>query len=105
MSTISKREWDAKGRELFGMDMQDWKFVCPSCGLVQSIAKAKEHWPQLKGKDWNVTSECVGRYTKDAGCDWCAYGLFRGPLIVVLSNGDEIAAFDFAGKPFTGDSK
>ena len=104
MSTVSKDAWDAKGQELFGEDMEDWQFVCPTCGLVQSIARAKKEWPQLKDRNWNVTSECVGRYTKDVGCDWAAYGLFRGPLFVELNNGDEIAAFDFVGKPFTGDA-
>lgn len=99
---ITKAEWEAKGKELFGEDRANWAFVCPSCGNAMSIARARAEFPALKGRGWQPESECIGRYLPDVGCDWCSYGLFKGPLIV--DTGDpvgEVAVFDFAGKPFT----
>jgi len=105
MSTITEKEWRAKGEELFGPDQKDWKFVCPRCGLVMSQVSMFEAHPKLGGTKWTVYSECVGRYVEGAGCDWAAYGLFRGPVIVIADGDDiEIPAFDFEGKPLTGDA-
>lgn len=100
MSTISYDAWEAKGRELFGADMRAWRFHCPTCGLDMSIADAIEKHPDVKGKGWSPEQECIGRYTKAAGCDWCAYGLFRGPLFVERGT-EKVPCFDFAGQPFT----
>lgn len=101
MSQIKKEEWEKKGIELFGEDRTAWRFVCPSCGHVASINDAKEKYPEIKGRGWSPPSECVGRYLKDLGCDWCAYGLFHGPLAIETEDGEVIFAFDFEGKPFT----
>jgi hypothetical protein len=52
-----------------------------------------------------IGQECIGRslgalrknekYT-GRGCDWCAYGLFRGPWIVVMPDGQEVGSFPLA---------
>ena len=34
-------------------------------------------------------------------CDWASYGLFRGPVIVIMKDGKEVPIFDFDGRPFT----
>jgi hypothetical protein len=104
---LTLEQWEAKGRELFGDDKSKWRFVCPSCGNVMSIEKAKAEFTMLQGRGWRPEAECVGRYLDDVGCDWAAYGLFRGPLIVKVDGDDimEIFAFDFDGKPFTGGEK
>ena len=38
MTTIrmTRAEWEAEGKRRFGDDMMTWRFVCPSCGHVQS---------------------------------------------------------------------
>ena len=98
-------EYKAKGVELFGPDPHDWVFTCPACGNRASVSLAKERWPELEGKGWRPWSECVGRYTREAGCDWAAYGLFCGPLKLTDEGKPEVYAFDFAGHPFTAHSK
>lgn len=100
---IGQKEWTAKGRELFGDDKENWLFVCPACGNVEGIVTARRDHQDVKGKGWSPAEECIGRYTTKVNCDWAAYGLFRGPLIVIAEDdGREIPAFDFAGRPFTG---
>jgi hypothetical protein len=101
MTTITETEWRAKGAELFGDDMEAWRFVCPACGDELSLAEAKEKHPELAGCGWAPGQECIGRYTDKVDCDWCAYGLLSGPLFI--DRGEKTtAAFDFAGRPFTG---
>lgn len=100
---ISQAEWEAKGRELFGEDKCNWRFVCPKCGDERSLNEVKERYPELKGRGWSPGTECLGRYADDVDCDWASYGLFRGPLIVIATeDGSEVPYFDFSGKPFTG---
>lgn len=65
-------EWKAEGEKLFGKDLRNWKFKCPSCG---NIAAGKEFCDI--GEDPNAMyCECIGRHVKGKGCDWAAYGLF-----------------------------
>lgn len=102
MTTIHQATWEAKGEQLFGTNKEDWRFVCPACGHVASIAKIRAELPELKGKRWAPGQECVGRFTDKVDCDWCAYGLFRGPLVITAANdGREVPYFDFEGRPFT----
>ena len=97
--TITKTQWTqaelvAEATARFGDDALKWSFRCPSCGddaTAQDFTNA--------GADPNrVGQECVGRSlgalkgapTKDGrnrdgrGCDWAAYGLLRGPWVVVV---------------------
>lgn len=100
---ITSEEWEAKGRELFGPNKDEWKIQCPTCSYVCSVSIARVRHPEVKGKGWNPAQECIGRYVKDAGCDWCAYGLFSGPLFVAFAAEDKtVPCFDFQGLPFTG---
>jgi hypothetical protein len=102
MTQITLDQWEAIGRELFGDNKQDWRFQCPSCGNVQSVAIAKSKWPELEGRGWQPWSECIGRYLEGkGGCDWAAYGLFRGPLVIEHPESSKpIAAFDFAQRDY-----
>lgn len=96
--TLKLEDWEREGRELFGEDKYHWRFRCPACKREWSINEALKVYPRLKGRGWNPTSECLGRYADDIDCDWAAYGLFRGPWIVKTPEGQEVAAFPF-GKP------
>lgn len=101
--TITHAEWEAKGRELFGENKDDWRIRCPACGHVCSVAIAREGFPEIRGKGWNPAQECIGRYTEAVDCDWCAYGLFSGPLFVRFADAEKpVPCFDFDGLPFTG---
>lgn len=97
MATYTKEEWMAKGKKLFGDDMMQWEFKCPSCGNVQTPAD----FEQLKDKGATPNSayqQCMGRFTggKEGPhkCDWCAYGLFGGPDVI-----DGVKAFPFNEEP------
>ena len=104
----TRAEWEAKGLELFGEDKTRWVFRCPTCGNEMSIRRAMAEFPELKGKGWAPESECIGRYIdtpvarmahSGKRCDWCAYGLFYGPVGVEMDDGKIVHAFDFAGEP------
>lgn len=107
MPEITKAQWEETGRRLFGEDQTRWRFVCPACGNEHSIAELREQLTEeerarLRGR-FAIESECIGRYLRDrVDCDWCAYGLISGPLLVVDGE-HRTFAFDFAGKPFTGE--
>jgi hypothetical protein len=78
----------------FGDDPMKFAFKCPTCGDVATLQDFKDAGasPEQAGQ------ECIGRtlgalkkehgpggkkYT-GRGCDWVAYGLFRGPWEIVL---------------------
>lgn len=103
MPEVSHERWEEVGRELFGEDKATWRFVCPNCGKEMSIAQARaEHadeLPRLRERKYAVEMECIGRHLPGVGCDWAAYGLFSGPVLVGALRQP---VFDFAGRPFTG---
>jgi hypothetical protein len=83
---MTEEEWRALGERLFGADLACWRFRCPTCGVVMSIDMARsfsdDEKERLRGR-WSIEQECIGRYLPGRGCNWCAYGLFRGPHFVV----------------------
>lgn len=97
-------EWMTEGKKRFGDDFNDWKFICPACGHIQSV----RDFIYLELDPNDAFKECIGRYngnmkpatesSKD-GCDWCSYGFFgtcgKG-VIVLLENGEQTEIFDFA---------
>lgn len=103
MDIISIAEWREEGVRRFGDDPRNWKFRCPACGHVSSVADFME-----LGKTAELAyQECIGRLTgkgspksgDSSGCNWAAYGLF-GTLgkgrTIVTEKGREIEVFDFA---------
>jgi len=97
-------DWILEGIELFGdVPRRLWEFVCPQCGDVSSGRVFMELFEaqgmsedDANGKAARVVGrECVGRYTGERGCDWCAYGLFRGPREVLTDEGS-VWCFEFA---------
>jgi hypothetical protein len=96
--TMAEAEWQALGQSLFGDDLTKWRFRCPTCDSVMSIERARalppEQLAKLRASKWNIEQECVGRYI-DAGCNWCAYGLFSGPFFVVRDSGNKTPVFGF----------
>lgn len=120
--TVTHEEFLTTLRERFGESPANWAFVCPQCGDVATgadIRTALADHPRERRKGELVTAsdilgqECIGRTLgaltmpaeaweaevragRGRGCDWCAYGLFRGPLIVTMPDGNEMAAFRIA---------
>lgn len=78
----------------FGPDARNWRFLCPTCGDEATIRDF-----QTAGADPNrIGQECIGRAlgalvkpkpTNTRGCDWVAYGLFRGPWEIIMPAVDD----------------
>ena len=79
-------EWKARGKQLFGDNIFNWKVKCPLCGNIQS----PEDFRKFKEKGATpetAIKECIGRYQggdigKDLSktkspCDYAAFGLLK----------------------------
>lgn len=76
---IDLGDWLAKGRELFGDNVEIWRFMCAACGNVQSIESCLKHNPDLKPekiREW-IHFSCEGRRTPGHGCDWSLGGFLQ----------------------------
>lgn len=105
---ITQEDLLAEAKLRFGDDPLDIAFQCPTCDDVATIRE----WNAM-GDPAAAGQECTGRASAAAraagnvdrpGCDWAAYGLFRGPWeVVIAAEGDEpergIWGFPLAGDP------
>jgi hypothetical protein len=82
---MTRAQWWAHGTELFGPNTDTWKFRCPICGNIASIADYRQFKDQGATPD-SAATECIGRYTggrsafyekEGQPCDYCTYGLFK----------------------------
>jgi hypothetical protein len=115
MRKYTLEEWQAEGKRRFGGNFEDWKFICPACGRINTGREFKE-----AGAGPNAMySTCIGRHNgkgvsgakhkkgtpaPEHGCDWAAFGLFgtlNGGDIVVNDNDKETAVFSFAEMEMT----
>ena len=55
---ITYPEWVAEGEALFGADRDNWKFVCPACGNVASVADYKASEAPVGA----IGFSCLGRF-------------------------------------------
>ena len=93
--------------ERCGTDPMQWAFICPNCETIttsQEMANALKAYPQ-QNRSGNpviasdvIGQECIGRIDPDQGCNWAAFGLFRGPWEIELPNGDSMWCFPIASK-------
>ncbi|SNS59107.1 VVA0879 family protein [Rhodococcoides kyotonense] len=107
----TQEELVAELRARFGDDHKQWAFICPHC---EDIATAQDFKDALTANDsdddpfQHLGQICIGRllgvlkrdqpkggYT-GRGCDWAAFGLFRGPEFVIMPDGKEVASFAIA---------
>lgn len=106
MKRYTLEGWRTKLKDLYGTQARDFKFKCPACGKVTSVAEFVEAG-LTQDEAMNVAyQECIGRYTGAGSpqkgkqpCNWAAYGLFGtlgNGVIVVAPDGKEIEVFDFA---------
>lgn len=88
--TMTEAAWRKLGEQLFGADPASWRFRCPACEIVMSITRAHglsdDDKAKLRAAGWVIEQECIGRYLEGRGCDWCAYGLFKGPFFVMRAD-------------------
>lgn len=97
----SAEEWRAEARRLFGDDPMQWRFVCPSCGHVASVAD----WKAAGASEREVAFSCVGRhlehrreiFEKPGPCNYAGGGLLRlNPVSVLTGKGESVNVFEFA---------
>jgi hypothetical protein len=103
-------EFLAEGVKRFGPDRDQWRFQCPACGHVQSMA---DHMSRHSGVQRQEVSgwiflNCEGRYDKKVGCNWSLGGLLHIHERLLVETGTEAGScpvFLFEGevalsKPF-----
>lgn len=105
---ITYAEWRARARALFGDDEMQWRFVCPVCKTMQSVAdyKAAGAPPSAVGYScvgrWMESPRRMlkpdGRETRTSGpCDYTSGGLFRFTVNTVrFPDGKTSPVFAFA---------
>ena len=96
---IAWDDWKEKGKELFGSDPRDWRFKCPRCKVVQSIQDFLDAGVEKDRAHASIYQECIGRYSKEKGCNWAVYGPFDICKVYVDQGGKIIKVFEFAGEP------
>lgn len=99
---IEKAVWFAEGERLFGEDMLKWRFVCPSCGNIQSAEDFKKYVDQgaVPGDAYSI---CIGRYIPGSGhlgsktqpCNYSGGGLFKLNPVEIIDGQTIYNVFDF----------
>lgn len=103
---LTEKEWRARGKRLFGKDTNNWKFICPSCGNIQTIKNFKKY--KNKGATpSDAYFNCIGRFSGKGGhiggdggtkkpCNYTTGGLIGlSPLRIKDNKGKIHASFDF----------
>ena len=96
----SVEEWRAEAVRRFGEDPMNWKFCCPVCKYVASVAE----WKACGATEGEVAYSCVGRHGQEprkafggegsGPCNYAGGGLFR--LNPVSIEGHKANVFAFA---------
>lgn len=96
-------EWEAEAVRRFGENELEWRFVCPSCGLVAKV----DEWRLAGAPIQGAARSCVGRWLgadgsktfRKAGgpCNYAGGGLFGlNPVTVHFPDGSRQHVFAFA---------
>lgn len=99
----TEAQWKEITTKRFGEDPLQWKFICPVCKYVASVAE----WKEAGAPEGAVGFSCVGRWKKlkrDAfdgsgpgPCNYAGGGLFQlNPIYVERPDGKVIRVFDWA---------
>jgi hypothetical protein len=94
MKTIDFEEWKAKGHELFGDKIEDFKFKCPNCEETQTLQEFIDN--DIKDADEKFHFSCIGRWVKGRGCDWTLGGFLKiHKTEVITEDGQKHPVFEF----------
>lgn len=88
--TLTLGQWQSEAIDLFGKDPTKWRFVCPSCGMVQTKADFIMAGFSPQAADLTAAYSCLRRWT-DEGC--LAAG--TGPVTLIITEGEERPTFEF----------
>lgn len=109
--TLSHEQWLAEAERRYGKSLRLIRFVCPSCGYLQSgidfldLGCTPEEAARVVGFSCigRKLRVCQGAFTGGPGpCNYAGGGLFRIAPVRVLIDGpeqEEIMVFDFADEP------
>jgi len=103
MREMTYDEWRAEAERRFGKDSSAWRFACPSCGHVASVADYRA----AGAPDTAIAFSCVGRWTgadgskafagKGGPCNYAGGGFIGlNPVRVRDVDGKALRLFDFA---------
>jgi len=103
VTVMTKEEWMAKGTHLFGADPFKWRFVCPSCGHIQTPEDFRPYKDKGASPD-TAWFNCIGRYdgheyvvilSGKSPCNYTGGGLFCFNPIKVVDGDKSVMAFAF----------
>lgn len=104
---ITYQEWEIEGEVLYGKDRDDWRFECPSCGVVTAIRR----WRELGAPAGAFGFSCEGRWAGEhtvvgkllgdiRPCNYAGGGLLCiNPITILMSDGSSRVMFPFAESP------
>lgn len=108
---ISHEAWLAEGQARFGLDPTSWRFLCPSCGQVQTRTDFLKLGMSLRLVDTVIGFSCIGRWnvrnrsfvvnyceqSEGYGCTYAGGGNINiSPYTVLLPDGSERPTFGYA---------
>lgn len=104
MKKITANEWLREGKRLFGDDMKQWKFKCPSCGHIQTLQDFLDLGFSQDEAEGVFFYSCIGRWMESEGilfnkkspCNYTLGGLFTLAETIVIDEDNEIPVFEFA---------
>ena len=96
LKTITLEEWRSHGEKLFGKDMKQWIFKCPSCGNTQNYEDFKKTGMDDDRIRTVIHFSCIGRWNETQGCDYTSGGLFCINNVIVESQGEKVPVFEFS---------
>lgn len=96
--SLTYHEWNEEGESLFGPDRSQWRFVCPYCNTVASVADYQSvHAPVRQ-----IGRACIGNFIpeirelKEKAKGPCLYIADREAPVRILDDGESDYAFGFA---------
>ena len=105
--TMTEDEWLVEAARRFGWNQRNWKFVCPACGHVASLAECKA----AGMPDSTFAFSCIGRWLpkcRDAfsekgpgPCNYAGGGLIGLNPVRVMRQGGRVTDFFAFAEPVT----
>lgn len=95
---LTTHEWNEEGERLFGADRDEWKFICPACQTVASVAD----YLSLKANPNQIGRQCIGTFVPEVreqgnqATAPCNYKADSSAPIRILDDGESECAFAFA---------
>lgn len=67
---VNLEDFENEAIRRFGKDKTKWKYKCPVCGTIQCVEDFIKAGVPKEEIDGTIGFSCIGRFTKEMGCDW-----------------------------------